>query len=455
MITATINQHCDTMLRKDYPVNCIIEWAKTNFDTDLKPADIADADIEQIEELVKERSKDSTRNNIGLSMGEYLEDNADPETWDVAGLCKWAMSAFQVSLISGKVKQQSAEEIEEQLIAAAQEQIDKKDCSQLGEFLREDFGIRRLAEWAHAKFDIKLDIKHLQSLGTADIRRPILEETSAKYRQREIEYPVEFAMSMVYGQQGPNVYAYEVMADWANRKYKAGLTVELIQNSKPRELYRQLLELSEAYNNGRLEQEVDERLRSLDTAAVVGWANERFDASFTQEQLSDGQEQRRNLILGAAREFLRAELSDLERYVLLQVYDGAWKDHLYAMDHLRDSIWTRSLAEKDPKTEYKREGFKMFNQMLQSVEERVTGIIFKVRLEAGARARNVWNVSRMAHDEVAQFGMAEQQRAAAQAPQAGEQVVRQIKLEKPKVGRNDLCPCGSGKKYKKCCGKGA
>jgi len=455
MISATINLHCDTMLSKDYPVNCIIEWAKVDFDVDLKPAEIEVGDdaIEESEELIKRRARDNARNNIGLSMGEYLEDYSDPETWDVAGLCKWAMSTFHVSLSSGRVKQQAAEEIEEQLVAAAEEQIDKRDCSQLGEFLREDFGIRKLAEWARAKFDMRLDVGRLKSMGGGDVRRLLFEETSAKYKQREIEYPVEFAMSMVYGPQGPNVYAYEAMANWANRKYKAGFTVERIQNAKPRELYKQLLELSGAYNDGKLEQEVDERLRSLDTRGVVGWANERFGTSFTEEQLSNGQEERKNLILGAAREFLRSELSDLERYVLLQVYDSAWKDHLYSMDHLRDSIWTRSFAEKDPKTEYKREGFRMFNQMLESVEERVTDIIFKVRLEAGARTRSVWNVSHTAHDEVGQFGMAERQRAAAQAPQAGEQLVKQIKLDKPKVGRNDPCPCGSGKKYKKCCGK--
>ena len=149
---------------------------------------------------------------------------------------------------------------------------------------------------------------------------------------------------------------------------------------------------------------------------------------------------------------MRSELSDLEKYVLLQVYDSTWKDHLYSMDHLKSSIWTRSFAEKDPKTEYKREGFRMFNEMLESIEDRVTDIIFKVHLEAGVRARSVWNVSQTAHDEVGQFAMAERQRAAAQAPQ-GEAKVKQIKLAKPKVGRNEPCPCGSGKKYKKCCGK--
>ena len=149
---------------------------------------------------------------------------------------------------------------------------------------------------------------------------------------------------------------------------------------------------------------------------------------------------------------MRKELSDLERYVLLQVYDSSWKDQLRNMDHLKDSIWMRSLAEKDPKTEYKREGFRMFDDMLEIIEDRVTDIIFKVHLEAGYKARSVWNVSQTAHDEVGQFEVAEKQRAAAQAPQ-GQIKAKQITLETPKVGRNDPCPCGSGKKYKKCCGR--
>jgi len=452
MIDATIRKNCNTILDKSYPLTCIIEWARTNFGADLKLSDISDVKVEEIESLIKQQAKDNAANNISLSMGEYLEDYNDPRSWDIGGLCKWAMSAFRVSLSPSKIKQQSPEEIEEQLISAAAEQIDKKDCSQLIEFLKDDFPLRTFAEWARAKFDIKLDIGELASLNASQIREQLGEITAGKYKQKEIEYPVEFALNMVYGPQGPNVYAFEALADWANKKYNAGFSVERMQNSKPRALHKQLLELSESFNNGRLDQELADKIANLKPAELVNWANERFEASLTEEDLGgDGPELKDNLSQ-LAREFLRRELSDLEKYVLLNVYDSAWKDHLYSMDHLKSNVWMRSFAEKDPKTEYKREGFRMFNEMLETIEDRVTDIIFKVHLEAGARARSVWNVSQTSHDEVGQFAMAERQRAAAQAPQ-GEPRVKQIKLEQPKVGRNDPCPCGSGKKYKKCCGK--
>jgi len=247
------------------------------------------------------------------------------------------------------------------------------------------------------------------------------------------------------------VYGFEALASWANRKYNAQFTAEGIQQIQPQTLNRQLLELSESYSNGQLTKEIEDALRRPDTQAITEWTNNRFGTAFAPEQFADI-EKRKEIILQAGREFLRKELSDLERYVLLQVYDSAWKDHLYNMDHLKDSIWMRSWAEKDPKTEYKREGHRMFTEMLANIEERVTDIIFKVHLEAGARARSVWQVSQTAHDQVGQFAMAERQRAAAQAPQ-GEIKVKQIKLEGPKVGRNDPCPCGSGKKYKKCHGQ--
>ncbi len=454
MIDATIAKNCDTILNESYPIRCIIEWAKTNFGVELKPSGIAGVGAAEIEKIIKERAKDNAANDISLSLGEYLEDYGDRRSWDVAGLCKWAMSAFRVNLSTGKIKAQEPEEIEEQLITAAAEQIDKKDCSQLAEFLKDDFPVRTFAEWARAKFDIKLDIEQLKNANTPQIRRQLSEETAAKYKQREIEYPVEFAMNMVYGPEGTNVYGFERLAEWAKKKYNADFSVEQIANSKPKLLYKQLLELSENFNNGELGRELTEKQDELNTAELVNWANERFGASLSEDELAGDGPERKEKLLEAAREFLRSELSELEKYVLLQVYDSTWKDHLYSMDHLKDSIHFRAFAEKDPKTEYKREGFRMFNEMLETIEDRVTDIIFKVRLEAGARAQSVWNVSQTVHDEVGQFAMAQRQRAAAQAPQ-GEERVKQIRLEQPKVGRNEPCTCGSGKKYKKCCGKNA
>lgn len=452
MMDSAVEKSCKTILNPDYHLNCITEWAEANFGVDLKASEIASLNTDEIEALIKDQAKDNAANTISISLGEYLEDYNDRQTWNIPDLCKWAMSAFSVGLTAGKIKHLEPEEIEQQLAEAAAEQLDKKDCSQLVEFLKDDFNLRIFADWAAAKFDIKLDVNQLAGHQKTQIRQLIIDRLSDKFKQREAEYPVEFAMSMVYGPQGTNVYAFETLAQWAKRKYDADLSAQVLANSSPNNVRKQLFELSESFNNGKLDRLIDEKISALSPAELADWANQRFETSLTEADLADRQGSKEKLT-AVGREFLRSELAELEKYVLLQVYDSTWKDHLYAMDHLKSSIWMRSMAERDPKIEYKREGHRMFQEMLEIIEDRVTDIIFKVHLEAGAQARSVWNVSRTAHEEVGQFEITERQRAAAQAPQAGMQAVKQIKLEKPKVGRNEPCPCGSGKKYKKCCGK--
>jgi len=449
MVEAAITKSCDTILKDDYPYKCIVELAATNLGVELKVSDIKGLDAEGIEFEIKRLAKAEAANNISISIGEYLEDYSDPSSWDTAGLSKWAMSSFKVNLLPSKIKDLSPEEIEAQLVEASAEQVDKKDFSSLLAFLKDDFKIRTLFELAQNRLDIKLDFEKLKELNPKQIHDFLVEKADEKYKQREIEYPVEFAMSMVFGPAGTNIYGFESLATWANKKYDAGLSVENLRDTTPQKLHRQLLELSQSYNNGKLEQIISDKKNSLSRDEFISWFNGRFEASLTADDITEDDAE----IHRQANEFMRKELNDLERYILLQVYDTAWKDQLRAMDHLKDSIWMRSFAEKDPKIEYKREGYRMFEEMLETIESRITDIIFKVHLEAGTKARSVWNVSEAAHDEVSQFAMAEKQRAAAQAPQ-GEVKTKQIKTEEPKVGRNDDCPCGSGKKYKKCCGKG-
>jgi len=452
MIQATIEDNCTTILDKNYARNCLVDWARTEFDVDLNLSDLSNVTLEDIEIQIKNRAKDNVTNKITLSLGEYLEDIDNPATWNIQGLSKWAMSAFQVSLTASKVRDMAYEDIETMLVEAACEQVDKKDCGQATDFLEETFGLKRLSEWAKAKFDIKIDLDQLKEQSQEQVQTCFLKQTDEKYQRREIEYPVEFAMSMVYAQQEPNVYAFEALSDWIQNKYQKSITAEQLQHMTPKAVHKELMQLSETCHGGKLEEEVSGQVNNLQPEALVVWINERFKASLTVEDLSENTNETIQQVLGIALTTLRTELRDLEKYVLLQVYDSTWKDHLYTMDHLKDSVWMRSFAEKDPKTEYKREGFALFNQMLSNIEDRVTDIIFKIHLEAGMRAKNVWNISNAAHDQVGQFAMAEQQRAAAQAPQ-GEIQVKQIKLDQPKVGRNDPCPCGSGKKFKKCCGK--
>jgi preprotein translocase subunit SecA len=150
-----------------------------------------------------------------------------------------------------------------------------------------------------------------------------------------------------------------------------------------------------------------------------------------------------------------ASFRQYERYVMLQILDAHWREHLAALDHLRQGIHLRGYAQKNPKQEYKREAFELFGAMLESVKLEVTKTLASVEIRATEAldevddAPHVENL-RMQHPSLddAQLG-AEDEALASAAAKKPQPMVRPAQ----KVGRNDPCPCGSGKKYKHCHGK--
>ncbi|MBC3765306.1 preprotein translocase subunit SecA [Neptunicella marina] len=139
-------------------------------------------------------------------------------------------------------------------------------------------------------------------------------------------------------------------------------------------------------------------------------------------------------------------LRQFEKAVMLQSLDSHWKEHLAAMDHLRQGIHLRGYAQKNPKQEYKRESFQLFSEMLENLKVDVVNILSKVQVRAESDVEAVEEQRRRADETPKHY---EHEPAAGEAQNAGRPVMR----EGAKVGRNDPCPCGSGKKYKQCHGK--
>ncbi len=465
MIESVVQNGSGHMLGSDYSAHCIVEWARVTFSVELVSRDMQKLEAKEIERLIKQAVGEKISEDISRSIGEYLEDYSDPSSWNLAGISKWAMSSFGVNFAQSKLKSMTPDEIADELTDLAIEQIDNKDFSMLTEFLDKDFAGKRFCEWIKTKFETDLSPDELEDLEIAKVSDLVIEKTAQKYRQRKIEYPVEFAVNMVSGGDRENIYAFDAVASWAKKKYDVDFTAADLSELKPQELYSKLLALSKEYNNGKLDDIIKDKASSMSRVDFVAWANQRFDTTIAIESEEVDVSEKTSLsiesaddekiieaVIKAGSQFLCSELVDLERYVLIQICDSSWKDHLYAMDHLKSDIWVRSFAEKDPKTEYKREGYQMFIDMLAGIDDKVTDVIFKVHLESGVSAKTIWNVSSASHDDVDQFALAQRQKAAAQAPQT-ERKVKQIKMDTPKVGRNDPCPCNSGKKYKKCCGK--
>ena len=149
-------------------------------------------------------------------------------------------------------------------------------------------------------------------------------------------------------------------------------------------------------------------------------------------------------------------MRQIEKQVMLQVLDGLWKEHLQTMDQLRQGIHLRAYANKNPKQEYKREAFELFEALLERLKQEVVRILSHLQIKRQDEAELIEQKRReevelqqlaFQHAQASALPEAEQERGQqAEAPQ--QPMVR----DAPKVGRNDPCPCGSGKKYKQCCG---
>jgi preprotein translocase subunit SecA len=145
-----------------------------------------------------------------------------------------------------------------------------------------------------------------------------------------------------------------------------------------------------------------------------------------------------------------------EKAIMLKVLDDQWKDHLSTMDHLRQGIHLRGYAQKNPKQEYKREAFELFSAMLDRMKTEVVSIIAKVQIRAESDVEAVEEQRRaqapmsFQHQEASAMGGGE---AEGEAPEQAAAQKKPFVRPDRKVGRNEPCPCGSGKKYKQCHGK--
>jgi len=131
------------------------------------------------------------------------------------------------------------------------------------------------------------------------------------------------------------------------------------------------------------------------------------------------------------------EFRHLERIVMLQTVDNLWKDHLLSMDHLKEGIGLRGYAQQDPLIVYKKEGFELFQEMISRIKEETLGILYRIQI---SEPQNIADLQKPKEQKLVFSG--------------GDEPAKKnpVKRTQKKVGRNAPCPCGSGKKYKKCCG---
>jgi preprotein translocase subunit SecA len=252
-----------------------------------------------------------------------------------------------------------------------------------------------------------------------------------------------------------------------------GFRKEILLSEKPRDV---LFEILEREIESQVETSCElsgKNVVAIKSDELLAWLNSVFPIGFTEKdipsivpdqpfELAFCVERILDRIKGTYRIKESVEtpesLAWLERNIMLDAVDRLWQDHLYAMDHLRSSVGLRAYAQKNPLVEYRHEAFKMFSEMMAEINKEILSNMFRSATKLSVFEQILSSLPQnFIHGQIEQFG-SDPDPAAPQQPQRDTQsqspdIQITFKREMPKVGRNDPCPCGSGKKFKKCCGK--
>ena len=198
---------------------------------------------------------------------------------------------------------------------------------------------------------------------------------------------------------------------------------------------------------------VEDGLYDTETFSICVYFDEYKDEEFIKEhkenvgEISSMLKEKALEIYKQKEEEITAEqMRELERVILLKVVDEKWMNHIDSMDELKNGIGLRAYGQKDPVVQYRLEGFDMFDEMINNIKLDVTKILMHIRSAGNAERQETVKITGAALEAI---------HSVDGGAKIGTDVDRTVRNEGPKVGRNDKCPCGSGKKYKSCCGKNA
>jgi preprotein translocase subunit SecA len=412
MIDRQIDQNVGSFLDKDYGPQTYATWAAGQLACELDAADFRGLNPEEAERLATDQAIRQSETQIFEAVEENIPDGEDEGEWNWGALATFANARWKTRLTDRDLKKIGRQNVVEYLQGAVREAIAKIDLAEGGKFLAHDFGLRSACGWTEWRFGESLapaDVENAVQTGLdpKQFRELVKRKAHEVYGRREIEYPVLAGLSHFIRPQ----------ADGS---------------------------------------------RALDRDGLLAWARERFDPDLTPADLETNDlDQLRRVLSDASRrrharsDDPRDEMKRMERAVLLQFLDNAWKDHLLAMDHLRSSVGLRGYAQVDPKVEYKREGMRTFDLMWKGIDERVTDIVYRIEQVEDDALRSTWKETAAIHAAAPSATLPEPPAADASAaePSNPDDHVEPIRNLAGKVGRNDPCPCGSGKKFKNCCGR--
>jgi preprotein translocase subunit SecA len=489
MIDTQIKEAADRFLADDYGAASFAEWAGQRLGVEFTARSFKGQSFEDAEAEARREAESQATGQIREAIEENLPADAEANEFNWQALAAWYNTRYTATLKDKDLRKAAKFEggepdrfaLEEFLSEKASASIRAVELEPARELLVEDWGRRTLADWAYHKFGVALDPAGWTGLGKAAIVKRLQEQARELYDRKEAEFPVrvgltKFLAERSQGQSSPR-YDRDGLAAWATDRFGVYIDPEEIRSKLRPEIEALLLDVAHReYDGGKLAKELDAKLLDAygpegdehpavarDVAGLSAWATEHLDLPLTGDELAAmSRSEARKTLVDALDAKHRPEMREMEKVLVLQILDQSWMEHLRTMDHLRSSVGLRGYAQVDPKVEYKREGMKIFEEMWSGVSDKVTDLVFRMEqldpdflsyLGSRWQLDRAQAIHRAPEPEVA--AVAGGVRAAQDAAISADQSPTDRKLEPVrntgrKVGRNDPCPCGSGKKFKSC-----
>ena len=474
-IEKNVAQFCDPL----YGPESYAKWAGSQLGVQLEAKDFRAVEPITAVAYAKDKAERTAETQILDAIDENMPAEEEQAEWNWEAMAKWSNTRFGTNYTVGMLKKIDRDRLDEELIGQAQKSIESIDLSEGEAFLRDEFGLKMLSGWMRNKFGIDVPIDELRGAEPEVLAERLLAKAEASYIERESQFPIMVAFNKFQHQTGPETYTIDggSLAAWSADRFEdpqtlakievdtekaAETLVKISRTSVERAIQLRKTAADKAeFLLGKSSKSLGEELGSSgseieDVATwmrtTLGWSGE------TAELRKLDQTELTNKFMQLIDDRYFPEIRRMERTVLLTQLDSAWKDHLLAMDHVRASVNFRSMGQMDPKVEYKREGMKLFEEMWLSIGERMTDVIFRMEAMDGDIVSDSWveNKTMARHDsyDATSQLLAEKEADLVAADSAGRETPRPVEAIRnrgERIGRNDPCTCGSGKKYKNCC----
>ena len=478
LIRGQIANYVETFLDQSYGVDSFASFAGGKLECQLESRDFVNMDFD----MANSYAKDQAERAAEVTVAEIVEENLPEgmaDEWNWRALVNWANKRLGTNYQEHTLKKMDRDEMINELIEKSHKHIGTIDLSEGEPTLDADFGLRTLAAWMKHRFGIETTPDEFRDVeDREEVIDSLVGRAEAAYSLKEAEYPGLTGLSRYSERQGDTVSLdREGLVAWVQRRFDSELQIDDVRMTHD-ELKNQLLEFSQSTGEAAelAQAKADSKLAELfddadekTTVAVasggdevitgfVKWMEDELGHTIAKEDLSRMNRDELALTLsGAVDDRYHPEMRRMERQVLLNIVDDAWKNHLLTMDHLRSSVGLKGYAQMDPKVEYKREGMRLFDSMWENIGDRVTDLIFRMESLNQDFIRSTYHDGEARHGEAHSMAAAAadsptQQAAASSAASKEDETVRPepVRNTGPRVGRNDPCPCGSGKKYKQC-----